>query len=164
MSDFETVKLKTNVPRRMILRFVYWSDGKDWTDPKTNKVKKLPPQVNLRGSIPDADGPQGNRDIQVFMPVDCLTDLQKQGVVRATGAKDNFGGDAYEVVGGSADITLEKAERIPAKDSSTVSSRRGAHPSPNQTGRPRPTRPRPPHPHPTTVRAGPPYRNATNGA
>jgi hypothetical protein len=109
MSDFETVKLKTNVPLEMTLRWVYWSDGKDWTDPDTKKVKKLPPRVLLRGQD------KGGADIQTYQPIDLLTDLQKQGLVRPTGGKDNFGGDAYEVVGGSADITLEKAERDSGK-------------------------------------------------
>lgn len=89
----QTVKLRTNLPERMTLKYVNYSAGKDWTDPATKQVKKMPASLALVGQQ-DGVGP-----VRIYVPLACGKDLTELGYLTKTGGKDKFGGPEFRVTG-----------------------------------------------------------------
>lgn len=86
------VRLRTNIPEILTLSAVYYSAGKDWKDPETGKVKKLPPTLALVGE-------QAGTKIKIYVPLDCGKTLTEHGWLTKTGQKDKYGGPAFQVNG-----------------------------------------------------------------
>ena len=90
----ETLKLRTNLPVVLTLSHVYYSAGKDWKDPETDKTKKLPATLALMGK------PFGTQaTVKVYVPLECGKALTEHGWLSKTGEKDKYGGPAFQVHG-----------------------------------------------------------------
>ena len=88
-----TVRLRTNLPERMTLKYVNYSEGKDWKDPETGTVKKMPASLALVGQQ------EGVGAVRIYVPLTCGKDLTELGYLTKTGGKDKFGGPEFRVTG-----------------------------------------------------------------
>ena len=93
----DTLKLQTNVPVTFEpLLYVNYHEGKPWKDDRTGKIKELPPQLGLKGTVNGVDA-------YVYVPIGLGKDLRELGVVRGAKASQ------LEVVG-QPSVTVEKFE------------------------------------------------------
>ena len=68
----------------------YWS-GKDWTDPKTKKVKRLPDTISIKGTW------DVSADTLSFINVDVVSDLMEMGMIEDNGTNE-WGNPDYRVI------------------------------------------------------------------
>lgn len=134
-----TVKLRTNLAEVLTLQKVYYSAGKDWKDPETGKVKKLPASLALVGD-------QVGHTIKIYVPLECGKTLSDAGWLTKLGAKDRFGGPAFQVNGSpriqvlreedgkrkTTTVSLVNGAGVPEGPRSVIGDKESGHASPSQ--------------------------------
>ena len=84
-------KLQTNIPVTGRPQYVNYWTGKDWKDPETGKVKKLPDTVSIKGTW-DVDA-----DTVSFLPLGLVTDMMNMGMIEDNGT-NQYGNPDYRVI------------------------------------------------------------------